>query len=127
MGRIKWGRAIAATLVAEALGMIALIALVAAFGPPGFEEATPFAARLGAYVGPISGFLLCMIGGWWTAKAAAVPDRVVNGVAMGLTAAALDIGLSFALGGHFVPLLAYSNIGRVAAGTLGGWLASREG
>lgn len=127
MGRIQWPRAIAATLIAEAVGVIALIALVAAFGPPGFEEATPFAQRLGTYVGPISGFVLCLIGGWWTAKAAAVPDRVVNGAAMGVTAAVLDIGLSFALGGHFVPLLAYSNIGRIVAGTLGGWLASREG
>jgi hypothetical protein len=123
--RIKWGRAIVATLAAEVLGVLALIVLVAIFGPPGFEEATPFAEQLGAYVGPISGFTLCMIGGWWTARAALPADKIANGAAMGMIAAALDIALSFALGGHFVPLLVYSNVGRIVAGTLGGWLATR--
>ena len=123
--RIKWGRAIMATLAAEVLGVLALIVLVAIFGPPGFKEATPFAERLGAYVGPISGFTLCMIGGWWTARAALPADKVVNGAAMGMIAAALDLALSFALGGHFMPLLAYSNVGRIISGTLGGWLATR--
>ncbi|MXO59333.1 hypothetical protein GRI89_07235 [Altererythrobacter salegens] len=125
--QINWRRAIVATLFAEAAGIVALMAIVAVFGPSGWKEATPFAQQMGALVGPVSGFLLCMIGGWWTGRLAPPDQRVKNGLAMGCIAAAFDIALSFALGGGLVGLLVVSNIGRIVAGTLGGWLGMREG
>lgn len=125
--RINWRRAIVATLFAEAAGILVLMAIVAAFGPPGWQEATPYAQQMGMRVGPIAGFVFCMIGGWWTGKVSPPEDRVANGAAMGVIAAMFDVALSFAFGGSLVPLLIYSNIGRIVAGTLGGWLGMREG
>ena len=93
------------------------------FGPPGFAAAQPFAERLGAWVGPISGFVLCLTGGYWVAKAAST-SRIQNGLAMGMAAAALDLAIAAASGASFWLLLVISNVGRIVAGTLGGWLAS---
>ena len=99
--------------------------LVTIFGPPGFAAAQPFAERLGAWVGPISGFVLCLMGGYWVARAAPT-SRIQNGLAMGVAAAALDIAIASAIGATFQLLLVISNGGRIVGGTLGGWLASRS-
>jgi hypothetical protein len=53
-----------------------------------------------------------------------VNDRVMHGLALGVLAAALDIALLLAAGASVTLLSAMSNVGRIAAGTLGGWLAS---
>lgn len=94
--KIKWARAVAAALAAEVLGVAMLALLVALFGPPGFKEAMPF-AELGAWVGPLSGFALCVLGGWWTAKAVSPANRLRNGLAMGVLAAVLDIVIALAM------------------------------
>ncbi len=121
--KLAFARIALAAVVAEIVGIATLVALVAAFGPSG-AEAQRYAEQLGAYVGPISGLLLCFAGGWWVARTQSAP--VANGVALGVAAAALDLGLALALGAAVGPILILSNFGRVAAGTLGGVKAARS-
>jgi hypothetical protein len=113
-------------IAAEVLGVAILAMLVAVLGPPGgFEAAKPFAERLGAWIGPISGFVLCMAGGWWVARSAK-SSRLRYGSFTGIAAAVLDITIALAIGAQFSALLALSNLGRVAEGTIGGSLASHS-
>jgi hypothetical protein len=123
--KLRLGRIAIAAVLAEVLGVLALVVLVAILGPSGFEAAKPFAERLGAWVGPISGFVLCVAGGYWVARSAG-PNYLGNGVAMGLAAALVDAASAVALGASFHVLLVVSNIGRVLGGLLGGLLASRS-
>jgi hypothetical protein len=122
--KLCWRRIAIAVVVAEILGVVVLVLLVSIFGPSDFEAAKPFAERLGAWVGPISGFLFCLLGGFWVAKSAS-SYRVPNGTGVGVAAAFLDIALALALASGFSPLLIFSNTGRIIGGTIGGWLASR--
>jgi hypothetical protein len=122
---IRFGSIALAAVAAEVTGVLVLVVLVALFGPPGLEAAQPFAERLGAWVGPLSGFTLCLAAGYWVARGAG-PDAVRNGVALGMAAAALDLATAFALGAGPELLLLVSNAGRVAGGALGGGLALRR-
>ena len=120
---LRLGRIAIAAIAAEALGVLVLVVLVVLFGPADSADAQPFAEWLGRRVGPISGFVLCLAGGYWVGKGAA-SHRVRNGWAMGLAGAALDLVIAGLLGARLTPLLLASNLGRVAAGTLGGWLST---
>ena len=122
--KLRLGRIALAAVLAEVAGILALVVLVGIFGPPGFKQAQPFAERLGVGVGPISGFLLCMYGGYWVGRSAA-PNYLANGVAVGLAGAFRDAASAIALGGSFHVLLVVSNLGRIAGGLIGGLLASR--
>lgn len=121
---LRLGRIVAAAVAAELLGVLALVVLVMIFGPSGVEAAQPFAERLGAWVGPISGFVLTLLGGYWVAKGASAKP-VHNGFATGIAAAALDIVAALALGASMQMLLVVSNAGRIVGGSVGGWLARR--
>ena len=118
---LRFGRIIAATFIAEIIGILSLVMVVLAFGPDNQNEIEAAAERMGAWVGPISGFVLCLIGGFWVARGSANP--VINGLMMGCAAAVLDIIIALQLGGGFAWLLVVSNIGRILAGGLGGWIA----
>ena len=88
------------------------------------EAAQPFAERLGRWVGPMSGFVLCLAGGYWVAKSS-VEQRVAHGVTVGIAGAVIDLAIAGLLGAGLPLLLIVSNLGRVFGGTTGGWLASR--
>src|SRR5262245_48304476 len=124
--KLRWGRIAIAALVAEVLGIAALAILVFLFGPGGWEASMPFAQRLGAWVGPISGFVLCLAGGYWVARSAPAA-RIANGAAMGVAGAILDLTIAVSGGGALSVLLLGSNAGRIAGGSIGGWLASKRG
>lgn len=117
---------IALTAVAiEAVAIGALFAIVALFGPHDATAAQAFAERLGVWFGPLSGAVLCLGGGYWAAKD--LPSTyLLNGALLGVVAASLDIGILVASGTPFQPVFVVSNLGRIAAGLLGGWLASRS-
>jgi hypothetical protein len=123
--KLRFGRIALAAVLAEVLGVLALVVLVATFGPSEFKAAQPFAERLGVWVGPLSGFLLCTAGGYWVARSGR-PYYLENGIAMGLAGAFVDAASAVALGASFHILLVISNLGRVAGGFLGGLLASRS-
>jgi len=121
---LLWGRIAVAALVAEVLGVAALAILVAIFGPGGWEASMPFAQRLGAWVGPISGSVLCLAGGYWVARGAR-QARLANGAAMGIAGVILDLAIAFSGGAGLSALLLASNAGRIVGGSIGGWIASR--
>jgi hypothetical protein len=125
--KLQLGRIVLAALAAEFLGVLSLIALVAMFRPANLDpdQTQAFAEHLGIYVGPISGFVLCMAGGYWVARSAK-PFYLGNGVALGLAGALLDLVIAAALGASLQWLLLLSNAGRVLGGFLGGLVAARR-
>lgn len=54
--RIGLGRVVVAVVAAELLGVLALVAVVALFGPTNAAEAQTYAERMGLWIGPSSGF-----------------------------------------------------------------------
>ena len=122
--KLRVGRIIIAAVAAEILGILALIVLVMIFGPSDQALIQEFAENLGLWVGPISGFLLCTLGGYWVASGSERP--VLNGSSMGLAGAVLDVSVAILIGATLAPILLFSNIGRIIGGTLGGILASRR-
>ena len=99
--------------------------LVTLFGPSGADAAQAWAERLGYWVGPISGFAHCLLGGLWVARGLHAA-HVLNGLILGLVVAGIDVGILVASGAAFKSIFAVSNIGRVIAGTIGGWIARRS-
>lgn len=125
--KIRFGRIVIAAVAAEVLGVLSLVLLVALLGPSEPSAAQTYAERLGFWVGPISGFIFCLLGGLWVARG--LPRaRVLNGSLAGIAGASVDAGILAAMGAlfPFEPVFAVSLAGRVVAGTLGGWLAGRS-
>ncbi len=120
---LRLGWIVIAAITAEVLGVLALVVLVMIFGPADPGPAQAFAERLGAWVGPISGFVLCLLGGFLVARSVA-SDQIWNGFAVGGAAAILDLTIVAVLGVPIQMLLVISNIGRLVGGTIGGWMAS---
>jgi hypothetical protein len=129
--RLSWGRIVLAVVAAEALPILALVAVVMVYGmardvnSPTPEEFAPIA---GKWVGPIGGFLATLVLSRWGARRAA-SRPLAHGLAIGVGTALLDLVLGIALGGGAAigPLFLVSNGGRVTAGLLGGWLVARRG
>lgn len=120
---LRYGRIIIAAIGAEVAGVLALVILVVIFGPSDKKLVQGFAEDLGAWVGPISGFFLCMLGGYWAAYKSKAP--LLNGVSMGAAGAVLDIAIALIIGATFVPLLFISNAGRIIGGAIGGFIAKK--
>ena len=118
---LRLGRIVLAAIAAEVLGILALVIL---FGAP-TSATTPFALRLGVWIGPILAFVLCCLGGYWVARGAAT-HKLQNGIATGAVAAILGLIIAAVFAGPFGPRLLVSILGRVAGGTIGGWLAARR-
>jgi len=123
--KLRGGRILIAAIAAEVLSIFALVVLVIIFGPSDTAAAQTYAERLGFWVGPISGFLLCVGGGYWAGQGL-TSRSVENGFAVGVVSALLDVTTVLVLGAQFQPIFVISNAGRVIAGTLGGWLAWRQ-
>ena len=122
--RIRIGRILAVAILAEILAVLTLVVIVTLFGPSEQAAAQAYAERLGFWVGPIAGFLFTLIGGWWVARSLA-NSRLLNGFVLGVVVAGIDISILVLSGADFMPVFAISNIGRIIAGSLGGWLAGR--
>lgn len=120
---IKVGRILGVAVAVEVLAILVLVVLVALFGPSDPEGSRAFAERLGFWVGPIAGFVLCVAGGWLIARNLAT-HHVLNGLALGAVVAAIDVALLVAGGAGFQLIFAASNVGRLVAGSIGGWLAA---
>jgi hypothetical protein len=122
--RIRWTRVIFAAVLAEVATIAALVLLVAIFGPREAGAAEGYAEQLGQWVGPIGGAISCLLGGLWVARSVSI-RRPLHGLLVGVTAAVIDIALLLASGASFQLLFALSNIGRVVAGGLGGWVVTQ--
>ena len=121
--RARIGRTVIAALVIEALAIALLFVLVALFGPNDGAAAQAYAERLGQWVGPISGAVLCLLGGWWLTRSLS-SGHIVNGLALGAVVAVIDIALLVLSGAAFQIVFVVSNGARLVAGALGGWIAS---
>jgi len=121
---IRWGRIIVAGVTVEAAAIAVLVVIVALFGPRDATGAQDYAKRLGQWVGPIGGAMLCFVGGVWVARTSC-SSRVLHGILVGTATAVIDAALLLASGVPFQLLFVASNIGKMLAGGLGGWAASR--
>lgn len=108
----------------EALAVLILVLIVALLGPTEPVAAQAYAQRLGSWVGPMAGFVLCLGGGWFVARNLS-SGHVSRGALLGTMVAAIDVAILVASGATFQPLFVLSNLGRVVAGSLGGYLATR--
>jgi hypothetical protein len=126
----NWMRVVVAVLLAEALPILLLVAIVFVYGAVRQKDSISpqeFAPLAGNWVGPIGGFFSTLLFAWWAARRART-QRIAHGAVVGVGTAVLDLGLGILLGGVGVirPLFFVSNAGRVLAGVLGGWLATRR-
>ena len=122
--RIRIGRILVFAILAEILAVLTLVLIVALFGPPDPAAAQAYAERTGFWVGPLAGFAFTLMGGWWIARSL-TNSQVLNGFALGVVVALIDISILVMSGAEFLPVFVYSNVGRIIAGSLGGWLAGR--
>lgn len=122
--KIHTGRIIVTAIAIEVLSIVSLVAVVALTGPGERIAAQAYAQELGWWLGPLTGFVFCFLGGSWVAKHAR-NRPVAHGCAVGLVTAAMDVILLAASDPSFSPVFLLSNVGRVVAGALGGWVASR--
>jgi hypothetical protein len=126
----NWIRVVVAVILAELLPILLLVAIVFVYGAirqSGSLTPQEFAPRAGMWVGPIGGFLATLLFAWRTARRAP-EQKIVHGTAVGVGTALLDLGLGILLGGAgaIQPVFFLSNGGRILAGVLGGWLATRR-
>lgn len=75
-------------------------------------------------MGPVAGFVYCVVGGWLVAKVSST-RHVLHGTILGAAVAAIDSLLLIASGSSFEILFVISNAGRLMAGAVGGMLAGR--
>ncbi len=126
--RVHWGRIVLAVIGAEALPVLVLVLIVTFYGFTSQSDSVPpedFAPIAGRWVGPIAGFGAALLFAFWTARRAS-GRPIAHGIAVGAGAACLDVSIAALVAGAaaFEPLLLYSNVGRILAGLLGGWLAA---
>lgn len=81
--------------------------------------------RLALLTAPITGFVFCLLGGWWVTRRTTA-DHVRNGVVLGLVVAAIDLGLLIASGAPVRVLMVTSAAARIAGGYCGGLLARKS-
>lgn len=117
-----WIRLLIAAISAEALPIMLLIALVALLGPGNAAEDQAYAAKLGAWVGPLGGAIATFFLAIWVARPF-LRGQVVYGTLLGVLVALLDAGLLMATATPFQWLFVISGVGRVVAGTIGGYVA----
>ncbi len=122
---IRIGRVTLVALATEVLAILVLVLVVALAGPSEPNAAQAYAQEVGYWLGPLAGFVLCVAGGWFVASR--LPShQLLNGLAVGVVAAAIDIAILVASGADFQTIFVVSNIGRIVAGSIGGWLGSRS-
>ncbi len=122
--KIRFGHIILAAIGVEVLAIVVLISIVAVFGPSNQAAAEEYAQKMGYWVGPIAGIVLCAVGGWWVAKEMH-SSQVLNGFLVGCVVATIDASMLSMAGVEFQTIFVVSNVGKVIAGGVGGWLAAR--
>ena len=122
---LRAGRIVLAALATEVIAILALVAIVALFGPHEKVAAQQFAERVGFWFGPTAGFVLCLVAAFWLTRRL-TSGHIPQGVLLGLAAAVIDVALLLLSATPFRSIFVLSNVGRVVAGALGGWLASKR-
>lgn len=121
---LRTARLLFVAIANEIIGVLLLVALVALSRPTTQAEANVLAQQIGTWEGPLSGFVLTLFGARFIARRTPHPLR--DGITLGVVAAVLDGALLAMSGVAFAWLYVASNAGRVLAGGLGGWWATRR-
>ena len=111
-----------AVVLGEVVPLLALVFVVAVWGPSDPAEAAEFARAAGAWVGPLAGALALLGLTYWAGRTSSRP--VLQGAAIGIVVAMIDFTILFMADEPFAWLFVVSNGGKVIAGVLGGWLAA---
>lgn len=122
---INLGKIITIAIAVEAIAIIGLIGIIAVLGPSDPDAAQAYAKEVGYWFGPVVGFVLCIAGGWFLSRRLK-QHQVLNGLVVGAVVAVIDVALLVAGGAAFQLIFVASNIGKLFAGSFGGWLASRR-
>ena len=122
--KIRWVKLILGAIAAEAGAIVALVCVVAVFGPKQINEAQRYAEKMGQWVGPIAGAIFSFIGALWIGSSL-TRGHLLHGLLFGLFIAAVDVSLLVAMRAPFEWLFVISDIGKIAAGIIGGLVASR--
>ena len=126
---IRKRRVVITAVVVQILAVATLILIPTALmiwgGLSTLANAEADLQRHGRWVGPAAGFLFCLLGGWWVARRLD-SDQGWNGLALGLTAAALDVMLLTFAGAPFAWVFVLSTAGRIVGGYLGGGFAQKR-
>mgnify|MGYP001552660548 CR=1 FL=1 len=123
---IRWLRIILAGVIAEIVPIVILVIVVATMGPGEPEADQEFAKRFGMYIGPIAGAVAAFVFAIWVARP--LSDKLVlHGFLLGAFIALLDAALLVAGSSEFQWIIVFSGLGRIVAGTLGGFVATRAG
>ena len=122
--KVRWVKLILGAIAAEAGAVVALVCVVAFFGPKEANEAQRYAEKMGQWVGPIAGAIFSFIGALWIGRSL-MRDHLLHGLLFGLFVVAVDVSLLVAMRAPFEWLFVISDAGKVAAGVIGGLVASR--
>ena len=113
---------LAGTVVAEVVPIATLIVLVAVMGPANPAEAQEFATMLGRWVGPLGGAAMAIAMTLWVVKPLST-GHILHGALLGILLAVLDVSILVASDQPFDPGFVWSNLGKIAAGVIGGFIA----
>ncbi len=120
--RILWLRLIIGAVLVEMSSVIALVVVVAVFGPNEATAAQAYAERLGRWVGPIAGAVFTFAGAFLMARR--LPGRrLLHGALFGFFVALVDVAILVAMQAPFEWLFLISDVLKLAAGYLGGIVA----
>ena len=128
--RFRWWTVVTACVIAEIVPVLLLIVFVVLYSLIRNDDSLSpeeFAPIAGNWVGPIGGFVVTGLRGFWAGRRAG-SKPLQHGVAVGIGTALLDIVIATGLTGELPlsGLLVVSNVGRIIAGSVGGLLAGRS-
>lgn len=122
--QIRWLRLILGAIAAEIAAILALVCVVAIFGPNTAEAAQAYAQKAGRWVGPWAGALFSFIGAVWVGRSVE-SGKLIHGVLFGFLLALVDVVLLLAMRAPFEWVLVVSDAGKIIAGSIGGFVAAR--
>jgi hypothetical protein len=122
--KLRFGSIAIAAILAEILGIFSVVLLVVMFRPADETQIRAFAELLGLVIGPPSGVLFCLVGGYWVARRARTSYRA-HGLATGATAAILYIFIGMVSGAPFSWIVT-SSVARIVGGAVGGLFAEKR-
>lgn len=122
--KVRWVRLILGAIAAEVGAIVALVCVVALFGPKEANEAQRYAEKMGQWVGPIAGAIFSFLGAFWIGHSL-TRGHLVHGLLFGVFVAAVDVSLLVAMRARFEWLFVILDVGKVAAAVMGGLLAGR--
>lgn len=128
--KFRWWTVVTACVLAEIIPVLVLIFVVMLYSMVRKDDSLSpeeFAPMAGNWVGPIAGFFVTGLMGFWAGRRA-VFKPLQHGMAVGIGTALLDLMIATGLTGELMlsGLLVASNTGRIVAGTLGGFLAGKH-